>query len=103
MRLDKIRDALLTVGVPVDRYEAAQRPDKYIVWAEDGANVHYADGRASEMAWTGTVDYFTKTEEDPNIELIWQALEAVCACALNSVQYEDDTKFLHYEFTWEIA
>ena len=103
MSLDKIRDALLTVGVPVDHYEAMQRPDKYIVWTEDGVKAHYADGRASEIAWTGTVDYFTKAEEDPNIELIWQALEAVCACALNSVQYEDGTNYIHYEFTFEVA
>lgn len=103
MGLDRIKAALLTVGVPVDHYEAAQRPDKYIVWAEDGANALHADGRLAELAWTGTVDYFTKTEDDPNVELIWQALESVCACALNSVQYEDGTNYIHYEFTFEVA
>ena len=103
MSLDRIKAALLTVGVPVDHYEAAQRPDKYIVWAEDGANALHADGRLSELAWTGTVDYFTKTEDDPNVELIWQALESVCACALNSVQYEDGTGYIHYEWAFEVA
>jgi len=102
MSLNKIHAALLTVGVPVDHYEAAQRPDKYIVWAEDGTNVFYADGRLAELAWTGTIDYFTKTEDDPNVELIWRALESVCACGLNSVQSED-RGVIHYEWTFEVA
>lgn len=103
MGLDRIKAALLTVGVPVDHYEATQRTDKYIVWAEDGTNTLYADGRLSELAWTGTVDYFTKTEGDPTIDDIWTALEAVGACSLISVQYEAETGYIHYEWAFEVA
>ena len=35
MNLVEIKNALLTVGVPVSHYSADKKPDKYIVWAED--------------------------------------------------------------------
>lgn len=103
LSLDEIKAALLTVGVPVSRYAAFEQPDKYIVWAEDNqAASVWADGEMQSQAIEGTVDYFTKTENDPNVEKIQDALNGVCSWRLNSIQYEDDTRFVHYEWVWGI-
>ncbi len=96
--------ALMTVGVPVYHLEAHEQADRYIVYAEDGqADSLWADGKMQEQAIQGTIDYFTKTEFDPIIKEIQKALnDAGVSWRLNSVQYETDTRFQHYEWIWEI-
>lgn len=59
-----------------------------------------ADNRKSEQQIHGTIDYFTQTEFDAITDSIQNALdEAEVGFRLNSVDYEDDTKLIHYE--WE--
>ena len=71
MKLSDIRDALLEIIPDVFHYEAWAKPDKYIVWAEDTeADSLNADDRKEEQVLQGTIDYFTKTEYDPNFKLI---------------------------------
>ncbi len=80
------------------------KSDRYFVWQEDGARDFVADGRHCAGVVTGTTDLFTKQEFDPWVEafeaslnncpgLVWQ---------LNSIQYEEDTGFTHYEWVWEV-
>lgn len=104
MNLNVIPNALLTVTQNVGHYEAFDKTDKYIVWAEDGqSGALYADNKMQEQVIQGTIDYFTKTENDPNVAAIQQALNnAEISFKLNSVQYEDDTKFIHYEWVFEV-
>ena len=79
------------------------RSSRYFVWQEDGANDLEADDRHVEGAVTGTTDLFTKQEFDPWAEAIGQSLsEHGVAWALSSVQFEEDTRFWHYEWTWEV-
>lgn len=96
--------ALMTVGVPVYHLEAYEQTDKYIVWAEDSqADSLWADGRMQEQAIQGTIDYFTRAEFDPNVKKIQKALnDAGVSWRLNSIQYEDTTRYQHYEWVWEI-
>lgn len=103
--LDIIKNALLTVGVPVNHYSAVKKPDKYIVWTEDGqADSGHGDNRMITQVITGTVDYFTRMEDDPNFFAIQSALNGVdIAWRLNSIQFEDDTKLVHYEWVWELV
>lgn len=105
MTLDNLEDLLLTIGPPVSHYFAAGRTSNYIVWAEDGEgdSVH-ADGKKVERALTGTIDYFTKIENDPVVQQIEVALDSDdgLAWSLNSVQYEKDTGYIHYEWAWEV-
>ena len=105
MNLDRIKTALMTVGVPVSHYTALKKPSKYIVWAEDGqSDSVWADGKMQEQTIQGTADYFTKTENDPNVDAIQAALTvAGISFRMNSVQYEDDTKYIHYEWVWEVS
>ena len=105
MPLSNVPAALLTVTTNVGHYEAYNKTDKYIVWAEDGeAASECADNRKQQQVLQGTIDYFTKTEYDPNVGKIQEALDdAEIAWKLNSVQYEDETKFIHYEWVFEVV
>jgi hypothetical protein len=104
VKLDVIPAALLTVGVPVSRYTTNKQSNRYIVWAEDGqADSLWADSRVQEQVIQGTIDYFTKTENDPNVDAIQTALnDAEISFRLNSVQYEDETKYIHHEWIFEV-
>lgn len=104
-RLKRVKEALLTVGVPVSHYQAKKQKDKYIVWAEDSAiNPLWADGKLQDQVIQGTIHYFTFNEYDPNIEKIQQALNAAyIPFKLNAIQYENDTKYIHYEWVWDVV
>lgn len=105
MTLQTLRDALLTVTDKVYHFEATAEDEKYIVWTEDGqADTVWADGKLQQQAITGTIDYFTKEEFDENFDRIQKALsQADISFGLNSIQYEDDTSLIHYEWVWEIG
>lgn len=75
----------------------------YIVWQEDGDNDLVADDHHSERAITGTVDLYTKQENDPLYDSIPQAFESVGASwYFNSFQYETETGLLHFEWVFEV-
>lgn len=79
--------------------------DRYFVWQEDGSDDLFSgDGGAVERAVTGSTDLFTKQEFDSwkdefeaaltNADILWY---------LNSIQYEPETGFYHYEWIWTVA
>lgn len=104
MKLSDLKYLLLEIGVPVFHYHAYQQSDKYIVWAEDGeADSTSGDNKKIDQVLQGTIDYFTKTEFDPNFDLIQNKLNsAEISWRLNSIQYEEDTGYIHYEWVWEL-
>lgn len=104
MKLVDLRDLLLTITPDTFHYHATKKPDKYIVWAEDGpGNSEHADDHMTEQAIQGTIDYFTKTEFDPNFDLIQQKLNSAdITWKLNSIQHEEKTGYIHYEWVWEV-
>lgn len=104
MTLQAVKSALLTVGVPVNHFTAIKKPDRYIVWAEDsGSGALWAGDRLEDAAVQGTIDYFTRTENEPNVQKIVSALnDAEIPCRLNSIQREDETGYIHYEWTFEV-
>lgn len=79
------------------------KSDRYFVWQEDGSNDLSSDNRHGERAMTGTTDLFTKQEFDPWVEAFEEAMSSHgMAWYLNSVQFEEDTSFTHYEWAWEV-
>lgn len=74
----------------------------WIVWQEDGSSTNFwANNRHSEQQLHGTIDLYTKQEYDPLIEEIQDALNNIEAgWSLLSVQYEDETNLIHYEWEW---
>lgn len=108
MTLLDLRDLLKGIGPPVYHYHPGEKKikdNKYIVWAEDseGASGH-ADNKKTTQVVQGTIDYFTKTEFDPVVEQIQSALNSAdIAWRLNSVQHEQETGYIHYEWVWEMV
>lgn len=98
--LDTTKNALITLDAKVYHYTAQpQSKPPYIVYAEDSYIDLIADGIHTEHAVQGSVDLFTADEGDPLIGSIPQALEiAGVSYYLNSVQYEDETGLIHYEW-----
>lgn len=105
MNLVDLRDLLLSVTPDTFHYNAHKKPDKYIIWAEDGeAGSGHADNHKTNQVIQGTIDYYTKMEFDPNFNLIQEKLNSVdIAWKLNSIQHEEDTGYIHYEWVWELV
>lgn len=79
------------------------KSSRYFVWQEDGANDLEADGSHVEGAVQGTTDLFTKQEFDPWAEELEQSFNLRgIAWYINSVQFEEETGFWHYEWVWEV-
>ena len=101
--LDVIEKALMSVSNNVGHYKAHKEVPPYIVWAENGATALRSNNRTGDQAFTGLAHLFTKTENDHLVTQIQYAFnEAGIAWALGSVQYEDDTKYIHYTWEWEV-
>ena len=102
--LQSLKEALAAIsGAQVYHFRAIKATAPYIVWAEDGADDLQLNGVHVEKAATGTVDLFTKTENDPLIASIEGALDSVDGVwSLNSVQYEQETGLIHYEWIFEV-
>ena len=63
-----------------------------------------ANNRTVERAFSGTLDFFTMKENDPLVACIETALNgADCTWYLNSVQHEEETKYIHYEWVWSVC
>lgn len=78
--------------------------DRYFVWQESGSNDYTANNRHCEKAVTGSTDLFTKMELDPWKDAFEQALNenSDVSWSLNSIQFEEETGFWHYEWNWEV-
>ena len=98
-----VKNALLSLTDSVYLYTAkgnAKTP--YVVYGVSGSNDLFAGNRRAEMADSGFIDLFTKTETDPLIGDIPSALDAAgVSFYLNSVQFEEETGYLHFEWLWE--
>ena len=104
-KLKTFRDALTGLKVSVFHYRRRKMQPPFAVWQEDGEGDSLHTGnRKTEQVITGTLDYFTLTEYDDVIDQIQDALNASCtAWRLESVQYEEETNMIHYEWAWELG
>lgn len=104
MNLVQFRDILNTISPNVHHYEASKEKGNYIVWAEEGEGSNlWADNKKIEQCITGTIDYFTKDEFDPLVNTIQDTLtNNEISWSLNSIQYEKETGYTHYEWVWEV-
>lgn len=104
MTLTDLRDALVTLTEKVYHYTApSQMTVPYIVWAEDSRTDLLADNKHVEAGIEGTIDLFTPNEDDPLMTAIPGLLNDLpIAWYQNSVQYEQDTRLIHYEWVWKL-
>ena len=103
---ETLKDVL--VGLLDSVWHRVARPnpgDRYIVWAEDGEGSAIAgDNVKLEQSIQGQIHYFTRKESDPNVEEIQKALGmAKISFYLDAVQYEDETKYIHYSWVFEVS
>lgn len=100
----ELKKALLTITDQVYHYQALNPEIPYIVWGEDSqGETLYGDGELKKQAIQGTIDYFTKASNDPNFEGIQKALKTEkIPFYLNTIQFEKETGFIHYEWVWEV-
>lgn len=105
LMLETLQAALAALTDRVWHYVA--RPNAvppYLTWMEDGDNDLAAGNIHAERCWTGSVHLFTKSENDPLFTAVPRALEGIgAAWYLNSVQFEEGTGLIHYEWYWEVA
>ncbi len=102
-KLRRLSQGLGSLGARVYHYRRSKMAFPCIVWAEEGANALHADGGTAEQSPRGTLDYFTQAEFDPMVDAIQDKLQELgCAWELNSVQREEDTGIIHYEWIWEV-
>lgn len=102
--MEKVRDTLLEMPCDVFHHFALKKSDQYIVWAEDGEGDSVeADNQKQEQSFGGYIDYFTHSERDENINRLQSLLKsAEISFSLHSVQYEEETGYIHYEWKFEV-
>lgn len=102
--LRRVGDAILSVSQNTFHYHAFKKPDQFFVWAESGeSSAFYADNGKEGQTIEGTIDYFTRTEYDPAVDRLQEVLRsAKIGFSLKSVQYEDETKYIHFEWEFEV-
>lgn len=99
---EKIIAAHLEITDAVSHAERLES-ERYFVWQEMGANDLTANDGHAEKAMMGATDLFTKREFDPWKEAFEKSLdENGITWYLNSIQYEEETGFFHYEWYWEV-
>lgn len=106
--LKRIRDVLNSTSAN-GRIGHYYRPENiepsWVVWQESDEDDSYStDNIKVEQQIAGTIDCYTKIEYDPLLDEIQVALnDAGIGFRLNSVQYEDETKLIHYEWEFYVA
>lgn len=95
--------ALQASGIPFAAYKWDRAPQAPygIVQLEGGADTVPGDDRILLQAVRGSVDLFAPTYSAEWPEAVQAAMAGVVAWQLNSVQYEDDTRLIHYEWLFE--
>lgn len=92
-------------GLSVYHYMRPKLKAPYCVWQEDAEYSSLQDdNHKGEQSISGTVDYFTREEFDDNIDNIQDALNGVenLYWELLSVQFEDETNLIHYEWLFRV-
>jgi len=105
--LDKLDVALNATGIPFREggWDRAPKGDYGVYTLDSAAGSVWADGKMREQALEGTIDLFSKSGGVANLNLIQQAINSIDGLSwyLNSIQYENDTRLMHYEWVFSFA
>lgn len=102
--LNSLYTPFLELDCKVSHYKRATKPP-FVVWAEDGEDASFSsDNHKTEQQLTGVIDFFTLTEFDSIADDIQDILEAEeVGWNLQSVQYENETNLIHYQWRWWVV
>lgn len=99
---ERIVAAHLSVS-PAVSHAQRLKSERYFVWEEDGSADLEANGAHIERGMTGITDLFTKIEFDPWGDQLGPALTAQdIAWRLESVDFEPETGFWHWQWRWGV-
>lgn len=103
--MDELITALNATELSFAHYGWSHAPDgDYGIYAEEGANDLIAGNTHVETVIRLTVDYFTRDDTQTPKTTIEAALNSIfCAWYLNSVQYESESGYIHYEWVVEVG
>lgn len=106
-QLMKVKEALTAIdGLPVFHFfKPSEVKDRYCVWSEDTqAESLHGDGILLNQQIEGTIDLFSKQEFDQAVDEIQEALSnARIGFYQNSIQFEEETGLIHWEWVWYVA
>ena len=104
MTINDLKTALLATGYKFAHHAWSKAPQgDYGVFAEEGASDLIANGEHVERGVTGYIDYFTRDDSGTPQKKIETALRSLrIPWRVNSISYENDTGYIHYEWTWGI-
>lgn len=100
MTADELGTALDATGYRFAHFAWSHAPaGDYGVYSEDEADDFISDGHHAETALQCAVDYFTRDDSGAPKETVEAVLERLnLPWYLNTIQYEDDTGYIHYEW-----
>lgn len=103
--LDALTTALNSTGYKFAHHAWSKAPNgDYGTYAEDDERSIWADGHGADYSLIGTIDYFTRDDSKTPRRTIEAALNGIdISWYLNSIQYESDTGYIHYEWVFEVA
>lgn len=85
-------------------WAAPPQTDAWGVLSIDGGFSLDGDNSHAEDALEGTIDLYTRRLDSADFTSVDGCLKKLDICyRLNSVQYEQDTRLLHYEWVWQSA
>lgn len=102
--LDELLDALAETGYEFAHYAWSKAPEgDYGVYAEESGNDLVCDEKHVEKGTQYYLHYFTRNDSGVPKTTIEECLNSVgIPWYLNSVQYENDTGYIHYEWAFGI-
>lgn len=103
--MNKLETALTATGIPFAHFGFVNAPqDAYMVYAENMVDSLRTGGHQAETITHGTLDLFTRDDTQLQRNRIETELNKIDGFAfqLESIQYEDETGFIHYEWYWSV-
>lgn len=102
--LSDLVNALTDTQIPFAHFAWSVAPSgTYGTYGEDGENRLAGDNKTAERVMVVYVNLFTKDDSSTPRATIESALDGIpCAWYLNTVQFEDDTGYIHYEWACEV-
>ena len=103
--LEELETALASTGYEFRHYGWSHAPSgTYGVYSEDSAQSLWAGSKMVNQSMQGTIDLFTRDDTDLPRTKVQTALASIeIAWYLNSIQYEEDTGYIHYEWVFEVV
>lgn len=101
--MQKLLTALTNIGYPYAHFAFVKAPDStYIIWGEEDVEPLRAGMKQAERIIHGYVDLFTRDDSTTIVSTVETELNKIEGFSfwLNSIQFEEETGLIHYEWKW---